>query len=31
LSALAKACGGEVDGILGVGLLKPLGMTIDLK
>jgi len=31
LSAIAKACGGEVDGILGVDLLEQLGITIDLK
>jgi len=31
LSAIAKACGGEVDGILGVDLLERLGVTIDLK
>jgi ketosteroid isomerase-like protein len=31
LSAIAKACGGEVDGILGVDLLEQLGVTIDLK
>jgi ketosteroid isomerase-like protein len=31
LSAIAKACGGRVDGILGVDLLEQLGVTIDLK
>ena len=31
LSPIAKACGGEVDGILGVDLLEQLGVTIDLK
>jgi ketosteroid isomerase-like protein len=31
LSAIAKACGGTVDGILGVDLLEQLGATIDLK
>jgi ketosteroid isomerase-like protein len=31
LSAIAKACGGAVDGILGVDLLEQLGITIDLK
>jgi ketosteroid isomerase-like protein len=31
LSAIAKACGGDVDGILGVDLLEQLGVTIDLK
>jgi ketosteroid isomerase-like protein len=31
LSAIAKACGGEVDGILGIDLLEQLGITIDLK
>lgn len=31
LSAIAKACGGTVDGILGVDLLEQLGLTIDLK
>jgi ketosteroid isomerase-like protein len=31
LSAIAKACGGEVDGVLGVDLLEQLGVTIDLK
>ena len=31
LGAIAKACGGEVDGILGVDLLEQLGVTIDLK
>ena len=31
LNAIAKACGGEVDGILGVDLLEQLGITIDLK
>jgi len=31
LSAIAKACSGTVDGILGVDLLEQLGVTIDLK
>jgi hypothetical protein len=31
LSPIGKACGGKVDGILGVDLLDKLGMTIDLK
>jgi ketosteroid isomerase-like protein len=31
LSAIAKACGGPLDGILGVDLLEQLGVTIDLK
>lgn len=31
LSPIAKACGGAIDGILGVDLLEQLGMTIDLK
>jgi ketosteroid isomerase-like protein len=31
LSAIARACGGAVDGILGVDLLEQLGVTIDLK
>ena len=31
LSAIAKACGGDIDGILGVDLLEQLGVTIDLK
>jgi ketosteroid isomerase-like protein len=31
LSAIAKACGGEIDGILGVDLLERLGVTIDLQ
>jgi ketosteroid isomerase-like protein len=31
LSAIAKACGDTVDGILGVDLLEQLGVTIDLK
>jgi ketosteroid isomerase-like protein len=31
LSAIAKACGGPIDGILGVDLLEQLGVTIDLK
>ena len=29
LSAIARACGGPIDGILGVDLLEQLGMTID--
>ena len=31
LSAIAKACGGPIDGILGVDLLEKLGVTIDLQ
>ena len=31
LGAIAKACGGTVDGILGVDLLEKLGVTLDLK
>ncbi|MFZ0800350.1 MAG: nuclear transport factor 2 family protein [Terriglobales bacterium] len=31
LSPIGKACGGQVDGILGVDLLDQMGMTIDLK
>lgn len=31
LNAIAKACGGPLDGILGVDLLEQLGVTIDLK
>jgi ketosteroid isomerase-like protein len=31
LSAIAKACGGPLDGILGVDLLEQLGVTIDLE
>jgi ketosteroid isomerase-like protein len=31
LSALAKACGGPLDGVLGVDLLEQLGITIDLQ
>jgi ketosteroid isomerase-like protein len=31
LSAIAKACGGTVDGILGVDLLEQFGVTLDLK
>jgi len=31
LSAIAKACGGSIDGILGVDLLEQLGVTIDLQ
>ncbi len=31
LSPIAKACGGRIDGILGVDLLEQLGMTIDLE
>jgi ketosteroid isomerase-like protein len=31
LSAIAKACGDRVDGILGVDLLEQLGVSIDLK
>ena len=31
LTAIAKACGGPLDGILGVDLLQRLGVTIDLQ
>jgi ketosteroid isomerase-like protein len=31
LSPIGKACGGEIDGILGVDLLDRLGVTIDLE
>ena len=31
LSAIAHACGGTVDGILGVDLLEQLGVTLDLN
>jgi ketosteroid isomerase-like protein len=31
LSVLAKACGGPLDGVLGVDLLEQLGVTIDLQ
>jgi hypothetical protein len=31
LSPIGKACGGQIDGILGVDLLDPMGMTIDFK
>jgi len=31
LSSIGKACGGQIDGILGVDLLDQMGMTIDLK
>ena len=31
LSAIGKACGGRIDGILGADLLSKLGATIDLK
>jgi hypothetical protein len=31
LSPIGKACGGQVDGILGVDLLDKMGVTIDLK
>jgi ketosteroid isomerase-like protein len=31
LTAIARACGGPLDGILGVELLERLGVTIDLK
>jgi ketosteroid isomerase-like protein len=31
LSPMGKACGGQIDGILGVDLLDQMGMTIDLK
>lgn len=31
LSPIAKACGGRIDGILGVDLLEKMGATLDLK
>lgn len=31
LSPIGKACGGQIDGILGVDLLDQMGMTIDLR
>jgi ketosteroid isomerase-like protein len=31
LDAISKACGGPLDGILGVDLLEKLGVTIDLE
>src|SRR5713226_4653284 len=31
LSPIGKACGGQIDGILGVDLLDNMGVTIDLK
>lgn len=31
LSEIGKACGGKIDGILGVDLLRKIGATIDLK
>jgi len=31
LTPIGNACGGQVDGILGVDLLDQMGMTIDLK
>lgn len=31
LSPIGKACGGQIDGILGIDLLDRLGATIDLK
>jgi hypothetical protein len=31
LSPIGKACGGSVDGLLGVDLLDKMGVTIDLK
>jgi uncharacterized protein (TIGR02246 family) len=31
MSPIGKACGGQIDGILGVDLLDQMGMTIDLK
>jgi uncharacterized protein (TIGR02246 family) len=31
LSPIGEACGGQIDGILGVDLLDQMGMTIDLK
>src|SRR5712692_12073898 len=31
LSPIGKACGGQIDGILGVDLHEKMGVTIDLK
>jgi hypothetical protein len=31
LSPIAKACGGQIDGLLGVDLMDRLGVTIDLE
>ena len=31
LSAIGKACGGKIDGILGADLLEKIGATVDLK
>jgi hypothetical protein len=31
LSPIGKACGGQIDGLLGVDLLEKMGATIDLK
>lgn len=31
LSPIGKACGGQIDGILGIDLLEKMGATIDLK
>lgn len=31
LSPIGKACGGQIDGLLGVDLLEKMGVTIDLK
>jgi predicted aspartyl protease len=31
LSPIGKACGGQIDGLLGVDLLERMGATIDLK
>jgi hypothetical protein len=31
LTPIGKACGGQIDGILGVDLLDQMGVTIDLK
>lgn len=31
LSSIGKACGGKIDGILGIDLLDKLGITIDLQ
>jgi ketosteroid isomerase-like protein len=31
LSEIGKACGGKIDGILGVDLLRKVGATVDLK
>ena len=31
LSAIGKACGGKIDGILGADLLEKIGATVDLR